>query len=146
MPLFFQLVGSFIWSVLTSRAGQIAVAFGVAWIWSGLKTDGYWKDKIATQEAARELAYQKEIARQEQAAREIATAATIRAEEDSRAQEEMRQQIEEFNKKEPVYVERKVPVPQPVNCHIDGGFSDVVRKLDAQAGKGKTPRGARKFR
>ena len=143
MPLFLQLIASFLWSALTSRAGQIAVAFGVAWIWAGWRADNHWKSVIAANDAAREIAYQKEIIRQEEAARQIAADATDRAEEDAKAQEEMRRIIEEFNNKEPIYVEKKVPVVQAGNCHIDGGFADVVRKLDAHARSGKASRRSR---
>lgn len=139
MLLWAQLIGSFLWSVITSRIGQIAVSFVVAWLWAGWRSDDYWKAKIAAENAAREAAYHKEIIRQEEAARQIAADATARAEDDAKAQEEMRRIIEEFNNKEPIYVEKKVPVPQPSNCHIDSGFADVVRKLDAQARASKAP-------
>lgn len=140
MPLWANLISSFLWSLLTSRAGQIAMAFCIAWGWSGWKADNYWKLQIATSEAAREAAYHKEIIRQEEAAREIATESAARAEENSRAQNEMRRIIQEFNSREPVYVEKKVIVPGSSNCHIDNIFSGVVRDLDAQARKSKASR------
>lgn len=140
MPLFAQLIASFFWSALTSRSGQIAIAFSVAWVWAGWRADNHWKSIIAGNDAAREIAYQKEIIRQEEAARQIAADATARAEKDTKAQDEMRRIIEEFNNKEPIYVEKKVPVVQAGNCHIDGGFAAVVRKLDANAQSSKAPR------
>lgn len=144
MPLFFQLVGSFLWSAITSRVGQIAISFFVAWMWSGLKTDSYWKSVIASQDAAREAAYQKELSRQEQAARDIAADATARAEDDIKAQEEMRRIIEAFDKRNPIYVTKKVIVPGKAgDCRIDGDFNSFVRQLDAQARAGKAPRRSR---
>jgi hypothetical protein len=116
------------------------MAFCAAWIWAGWRSDDYWRAKIAVDDAAREIAYQKEIVRQEEAAMKIAAEATARAEEDAKAQDKMRQIIEEFNNREPIYVEKKVPVNSGYNCHIDAGFSSVVRELDTQVRAGKAPR------
>lgn len=142
--LFAQVILSFLWSVITSRIGQIALSFLVAWVWSGLRTDDYWEAKIARDNAVKEAAYHAEVERQEQAAREIAAAATARAEADAQVQDEMRRQIEAFNQKEPIYVEKKSQgaVAGP-SCYIDGNFANVVRQFDAYNRPGKAPRRSR---
>lgn len=143
-----QAFGSGLWSFLSSRFGQIVLAFAVAWFWSGWRADDHWRAVIAAEKAAAEAAYRAEVARQERAAQEIAAAATARAEEDTALERELRAQIEAFNAQE----SQNVPPPRTVKqiifreraetpfsrpCVIDGDFTGVVRRLDA-AGSRKT--------
>lgn len=140
MPVLLQTFFSILWSVMSSRAGQLFLAFSIAWFWSGWKSDNYWKSIISAEKAAQEIAYQKEVSRQEEASRIISSQAAAKAEEDAKAMQEMKLQIEEFDKLEPVYVEKKIISPAQSNCYIDGNFSAVVRKLDAQARSSKAPK------
>lgn len=147
-----QWLGSGFWAFSSSRMGQIIIAATVAWLWSGWRADDHWRAIIAAEKAAAEAAYRAEIARQEQAAVEIAAAATARAEEDETVARELRAQIEAFNAEEN-RVEHQVPPEKhqvsvtahqvsgrtPVACSIDGGFADVVRRLDEAAHRQAKP-------
>ena len=140
MPLWLPILRaawSGLWSALSSRAGQIVVAAGIAWVWSGWRADDHWRGVIAQREAAAQAAYRAEVARQERAAVEIAAAATARAEDDAALERELRAQIDAFTQQESPR-EPQVNAQRPqVNaqkhpaCVIDGAFAGVVRRLDA---------------
>lgn len=153
MPLAAQLILSFLWSVITSRIGQIAMAFVVAWFWNGWRTDDYWKTVIANEKAAAESAYRVELSRQQKASEEIAAAASERIEYDAEIERQLREQIDAFNAQE----NKNVP-PRTIKqiifksrgeqnacrvCAIDGDYSRVVRRLDATARKAKPSRRAK---
>lgn len=136
MPLL-KLLGADLWAFLSSRFGQIVVAFAVAWCWSAWRVDDQWRGVIAAREAAAQAAYRAEIARQERATREIAAAATARAEDDAALERELRAQIDAFASQETPH-EPQVNASKPqVNaqrrpdCTIDGDFAGVLRRLDA---------------
>lgn len=137
-----QAFGSSLWSFLSSRFGQIATAFVIAWLWAGWRADDHWRAVIAAEKAQAEAAYRAEVARQERAAAEIAAAATARAADDAELARELRAQIDAFNAQE----SQNVPPPRTVKqiifresanapssrpCVIDNDFSGVVRRLDA---------------
>ena len=151
MPIFaiLQTLGSGLWSFLSSRFGQICLAFVVAWLWSGSRANDHWRAVIASERAAIEAAYRAEVARQAEAAREIAEAATARAEEDAAIERELRARIDDFNAQESsknAQPSRTVGSPAPAcrPCVIDHNFTDVVRHIDAAgARKAKSPRRAR---
>lgn len=142
-----RAIGGAFWSFASSRAGQIVIAFAVAWFWSGHRHDRAWQARIATEKAAAEAAYSAEVARQADAARDIAAAATARAEDDAAVERALRRQIEAFDNREPASVQplarivripgppRAVPGAHPAlrGCLIDGDFARVVRGLDAAA-------------
>lgn len=132
-------MASFLFSLAGSRAGQIVLAFVVAWFWSGSRSDTYWRGVIATEKAAVEAAYRAEVARQEAAAREIAAAATARAEEDTALEAVLRREIEAFSAREttiaPTYVEKAAAA----RCAIDDRFSNVVRRFDRAAHRKARP-------
>lgn len=138
-------LGSSFWSFASSRAGQIIIAFAVAWFWSGMKSDNYWQAQIAAENARREAAYQAEIIRQEEAAKEIARDATARAEEDAQVESDLRRQIEEFDKQEKSRAPSTPSCPSPdhYRCVVDDNFSNFVRKLDASNRTRKAPRRTR---
>lgn len=142
MPIL-KMFGADLWSFLSSRFGQICLAFTVAWVWSGWRTDDHWRDVIAVREAAAQAAYRAEIARQSTAAQEIAAAATARAEEDSAVERDLREQIDAFAALETPHEAPDQISKAPV-CIIDGYFADRVRRLDA-AGR-RAPRPSRAAR
>ena len=149
MPML-RLLGADLWSFLSSRFGQICLAFAIAWVWSGWRADDHWRGVIAQREAAAQAAYRSEIARQSAAAQEIAAAATARADDDAALERELRAQIDAITAQESTR-EPQVNAQKPqVNaqkrpdCSIDGDFAGVVRRLDA-AGR-RPPRVARRAR
>lgn len=152
MPFAILPIINSLWSgVITfasSRIGQIIIAFCVAWIWSGWKTEDHWRAIIAAEKAAAEAAYRAEISRQEQAAKDIAQAATVRAEEDAALERELRAQIEEFTSQDKPNESTSKPsaaVKKDANCVIDHDFSQFVRKLDYldRGRKGKVTKSSR---
>lgn len=149
MPIL-KMFGADLWSFLSSRFGQICLAFTVAWVWSGWRTDDHWRDVIAVREAAAQAAYRAEIARQATAAQEIAAAATARAEEDAAVERDLREQINAFAALEtPHEAPGQSPNPSTQRskapaCIIDGDFAGVVRRFDA-AGR-RAPRPSRAAR
>lgn len=142
---FLQMIGTSVWSFASSRAGQIIIAFAVAWVWSGWRSDDHWKAVIAAEKAYQKAAYEAEIARQTQAAQDIAAAATIRAEEDSALERELRAQIQEFIDQEKPDGDKPQPAAKGNSCNIDHDFSQFVRKLDYldRGRKGKASRPAK---
>ena len=131
-------MGDGFWSFASSRAGQIVIAFVVAWLWSGYRADEKWRAYNAAATARAEAAYRAEAARQEEAARNIAEAATARAEEDDAVMRALRDRIAEFDATEKKSAPARLilPSPLPVSvCTIDRTFAGVVRRFDA-AGSG----------
>lgn len=110
--------------VLSSRFTQIALAFGIGWVWSYVDTNNYWNVRIAREKAAAEAVYQAEVSRQKQAAENIAKDATFRAEQDAELVKDLQKQIDEFDQKERVIVKT-----QQLPCVVDRNFADVVRGL-----------------
>ena len=122
-----------------SRIGQIVIAFVVAWLWSGARTDDHWRGVIATEKASVEAAYRAEVARQEQAAREIAAAATARAEEDAALEAALRQEIEAFAAREKTDAPTITQKAASVRCAVDDHFAGLVRQFDRAAHRKARP-------
>lgn len=143
-----QALGANLWTFLSSRFGQICIAFVVAWMWSGAKTNARWEAVIAAQRAAAEIAYQKEIARQAQVTQEIAAAATARAEEDAELEKALRAQIQDLENAEPKYETRTLTREKVVHgpCAVDDDLVGRMRKLDATAHQTRVARPTRKVR
>lgn len=143
-----QAFGSGMWSFLSSRFGQICLAFAVAWMWSGANTNARWEASIAAQRAAAEIAYQKELARQAQVTKEIAAAATARAEEDAELERALRAQIQDLENAEPKYETRTITREKVVHgpCAVDDDLVGRMRKLDATAHQSRATRPTRKVR
>lgn len=132
-------------SVFGSPLGRAALAFLVAWVWSGYRTDAAWRVRVAADRAAAEAAYQTELARQERAARDIAEAATRQVEEDAALAEALKRQLAEAEKAESHETitviggnTRRVSRP----CVIDRAFADKLRQLDRADRKGASARRA----
>lgn len=138
------------WSVISSRFGNICVAFLVAWAWSAHKTNAKWEAYVAAEKAAAEVAYQKELVRQAKVAQEIAKAATVRAEEDADLQAALKAQIEELkNSERPNVQTRTITRDRLITsgpCVIDADLAQRMRKLDATARQTRSARPARKIR
>lgn len=145
MPWLAVLQG--VWAFVSSRFGNICIAFAVAWLWSAHKTNVKWEAYVAAEKAAAEIAYQKEIARQAQVSQEIAAAATQRAEEDMALEAALREQIEDLKNSERSNAPAHITTPgKAVSCGVD---SDLVRRmqhLDATARQTRSTRPARKVR
>lgn len=133
-------------SIITSRLGQIALAFVVAWTWSGFRTNSAWESRVAAEKAVAEAAYRAEVARQEEAAREIAVAATKRVEEDAALADELRRQIKDAEASEKTHETVRIVKGQTrviaVPCGVDRDLVDRLHKLDAAARKGAATRPA----
>jgi hypothetical protein len=141
-----QTFGSGLWSFLSSRFGQICLAFVVAWFWSASNTNSKWEQAVARERAAREAAYQREIARQAQVARDIMDASDIRAQADEALAKDLQAQIDDLKKAEqthgPTVTREKV-----VNrCDVDDDLARRMQQLDATARKAAPARPARKVR
>lgn len=108
--------------ILGSRITQLALAFGIGWVWSYVDTNNYWNVRIAREKAAAEAVYQAEVARQKQAAVNIAKDATIRAEQDAEVVRDLQRRIDEFDQKERVIVKT-----QKIPCVVDHNFAGVLR-------------------
>lgn len=142
-----QAFGSSVWSFLSSRFGQICIAFAVAWVWSGSNTNARWEAVIAAEKQAAEIAYQKEIARQAQVSQEIAAAATQRAEDDAELEKALRAQIEDLKNSERVNVQpHTLTRDKSTNCNIDDDLARRMQRLDEKARKAAPSRAARKVR
>jgi len=110
--------------VLSSRFTQIALAFGIGWVWSYVDTNNYWNVRVAREKAVAEAVYKAEVDRQKQAAENIAKDATFRAEQDAELVKDLQKQIDEFDQKERVIVKT-----QQLPCLVDSNFANVVRSL-----------------
>lgn len=110
--------------ILGSRLTQIALAFGIGWVWSYVDTNNYWNVRIAREKAVAEAVYKAEVEREKQAAINIAKDATIRAEQDAEVVKDLQRQIDEFDQKERVIVKT-----QKSPCVIDRNFADIVRGI-----------------
>lgn len=112
----------------TTRAGNVAIAFAVAWVMSGVRHDHAWQAKIAAQTAELHEKHAKEVMREANAAREIAEAGVARAEDDAAVAGDLNRQIAELKAKKE---SPNVPAATPgVSC-IDRDFLERVRRLDA---------------
>lgn len=126
-------------AILKSRLGQIAAAFLVAWVWSGMRTNTAWHTRMAAEKAEIERQYQAEIARQAEAAKEIAADATRRVEEELRSNAEMQAIINEYANAEKPHA---IVVPRPAganDCSIDDDFTSFLRRLSASANRAPKP-------
>lgn len=147
--LILKAAGGFLLDALRSRAGQIVLAFAVAWAWSAHRTNTRWEARVAAERAAAEAAYRAEVARQEAAARDIAREATERLAAEQAAAADMRGQITELERAEKHAPDTRVVVvngKKTVSCRpcaIDDDFLRRLRNLDAVAGARKAPRRAR---
>ena len=124
---------------MKSRAGQLLLAFSVAWVWSWSRTDNIWRARFAAEKAQIERMYQIEAARQEQAAKDIASAATERVSEEIELNSSLQAIIAGFENDE-----KKLKAGVP--CVIDGNFSGVVRKLSTSSGASKSSSSSGKLR
>lgn len=134
-------------NICTSRAGQLALAFAVAWMWSWWRTDASWRAVIAAEKAQIERQYQAEVARQAQAAQDIARDATARVEQEMSFNADLQAIIERYANEEAkpqVGVSNKTIVRG--DCAIDDNFIGVVRKLSSAASKAKSAGASSKFR
>lgn len=136
-----------VWAFVSSRFGNICVAFMVAWLWSAHKTNQKWEAYVAAEKAAAEIAYQKEIARQAQVSQEIAAAATQRAEDDTALQAALREQIEDLKNAERSNAPAHITTPgKAANCGVDSDLVRRMQRLDETARKAASARPARKVR
>lgn len=107
-------------ALLTSRLGQIALAFligtGLGW-W---KTDASWHRYEKEQRAAAEVLHQMELAREAANAVEIAKAATERVEEDQADLVGLQKQLDDFSKDA---ANAKDP------CLMDDRLIDAARRM-----------------
>lgn len=113
--------------ILASRIGQIALSFGVGFLYAWLSTNHAWEVKIASEQSAAQAMYKAEIERERQAAVSIAKDATIRAEQDAREMDDLQRVIDDFDKKERIIVKTEKGKCSP--CTIDRSFADVVRRV-----------------
>jgi len=126
MPIF-----SVIMEVLGSRLGQVALSFGVGFLYAWLSTNHAWEIKVASERASAQAAYKAEIDRERQAAVIIAKDATIRAEQDANEMSELQRIISDFDKKERVIVKTEKGKCAP--CTVDRSFADVVRRVSPRS-------------
>lgn len=143
-----QTFGSGLWSFLSSRFGQICLAFVVAWFWSASNTNSKWEQAVARERAAREAAYQREIARQAQVARDIMDASDIRAKADENLAKDLQAQIDELKKAEQTNAPAHTITREKVvnRCDVDDDLARRMQQLDATARKAAPARPARKVR
>jgi hypothetical protein len=147
MPAFLALVlnrkalsvaAQALYDFVASRLGQIAIAFAVAWVWSGNRAEERCAAREAAARAQAAAAYAQEIAREQQAAQQIARAATERAASDALVARAMQAKIDAFAAKERKANESPV-APRP--CLLDSDFARVVRDLDAAPNHPSKPSG-----
>lgn len=147
--LILKAAGEFALGALSSRVGQVILAFCVAWGWSAHRTNARWEAQIAAERAAYLAAYRAEAARQEAAAQDIAREATQRLAAEQAAAADMQRQITELEKAERNAPETRVIVVKGKKtlacrpCSIDADFARRLRDLDTVAGARKAPRPAR---
>lgn len=133
-----KLGTDFLFRFIESRIGQIVIAFAVAWVWSGWKTDEEWRARVAAEKLEIERQYQAEVKRQFQAAQDIAIAATARAEQDAELVKNMQDIIDSYsNKGAPNVVFKSGPTGA---CVIDDDFIGVVQQLTNASRKTKSAR------
>lgn len=107
-------------SILGSRLAQLGLALAIGFGWGWVNTSARWREYVAQQDAARQVAHQIELRRQADNAREIAVAATQRVEEDAVELAKLQKQIEDFDRSQ-------TNVKDP--CAIDDTFYGAARKL-----------------
>jgi hypothetical protein len=122
------------WSFASSRIGQLLIAFGVAWIWSGHRAHVACEQERAAFRASLEHAHQVELAREANAARDITTAATRRIEDDAAPLNRQTSEIEKLRNMEifsvqPINIVAPHVAPDP--RFLDPDFIGVVREFDA---------------
>lgn len=137
-----------VWSALSSRFGNICIAFFIGSIWSAYKVNTRWEAVIAAEKAAAEIAYQKEIARQAKVSQEIAAAATQRAEDDAALEMALREQINDLKNAEQSNAPTHTITREKVvnSCSVDDDLARRMRQLDATARQTRATRAARKVR
>lgn len=124
------------WTFISSRLGQIALAFVIAWMsalfWQGHRTNAWWEQKIAEEKAAERAAYLQEIAEQRQIARDIAAEGTRRLAEEQKLVAGLEAQIQDTEKED---------VPQkPIECPISGKKAKVYLRDGSVMGPGDVER------
>jgi hypothetical protein len=124
-------------AIISSRIGQIGLAFLIGWMLAWWKTDASWRETVAKERAAQEYALQVERTRQDAAAREIAAEATKRLEDEQASVADMAKQIEDLKRSE-----ANAPKNCP-SCRVDDDFVERVRRIDAVNRKTKPSRRAR---
>ena len=128
---------SAIWSILSSRAGQIALAVILAG--GGGYFKGYqhanasWKAEVAQRESAARQAVSDELARELSANKQIATAANARADEQATIAAELKHQIDLLAQSE------QSNEHAPCTPRIDADFAGRVRDLDAAGHRAAKP-------
>lgn len=139
-----KTAAEFFFRFIESRIGQIILAFVIAWVWSGWKTDEEWKSKIAAEKLEIERLYKAELNRQADAAHDIAVAATARAEEDAELVRNMQGIIDSYsNKGAPNVVFKSGPAGA---CVVDDAFIGVVQQLTNASRKTKSSRSSSNIR
>lgn len=142
MWAFWEIVKSLAVSILSSRAGQLAIVALGSWLYGIHATTIKYEKLIAAEKAAISAAYEKELLREQYAAREIAEAATRRAEDDAAAAKEMQEIIDSYAKKQPEPKNEKSD-----SCSIDDDFARVVQQLgEASVRHPRAARRTSKFR
>lgn len=145
MPFIGALLTSAL-QLLMSRPGQLALAFGVAWVWSWWRTDASWRSVIEAEKAKIERQYQAELARQAQAAQDIARDATARIEEESAYNADLKAILERYANDEANQQPAGKQVIVRGDCVVDDNFIGVVRKLSSATHKAKSSGAASKLR
>ena len=139
-----KLGADFLFRFIESRIGQIVIAFAVAWVWSGWKTDEAWQARVAAEKLEIERQYQAEVKRQFQAAQDIAVAATARAEQDAALVKNMQEIINSYSSKgAPNIVFKSGPAGA---CVVDDAFIGVVQQLTNASRKTKSSRSSSNIR
>ena len=116
-------VFEFCGSILTSRAGLLALAFAAGWAYSAIKCDVKIDAAIASIKAAHRQALEIEVERERASAAEIAKAATERVMEDQQTISDLNDKIANFSKQEAPRDKKNSP------CVADSVFVGVVRDL-----------------
>jgi hypothetical protein len=127
-------------AIISSRIGQIGLAFLTGWMLAWWKTDASWRETVAKERAAQEYALQVERIRQDAAAREIAAEATKRLEDEQASVAEMAKQIEDLKRSE-----ANAPKNCP-SCRVDDDFVNRMRQLDSAGRKARPSRPAKHIR
>lgn len=150
MPVFalLQAFGSGLWAFLSSRFGQICLAFVVAWVWSASNTNERWQKAVEAERVAREIAFQKEINRQMKVTQDIMDASDIRAKVDDNLAKALQAEIDDLRNAEqknaPTHtVTREKTVTR---CDVDDDLTRRVQRLDERARQTAPSRPARKVR
>lgn len=136
---------SLLWSILTSRVGQICmaalIAGGTGYFKGYEHADASWKAEVAQRESAAKQAQADELARELDAHKKIAAAANERADEQAAISAELKRQIDLMAQSEEA---NDQPPPAgapaaPCISRVDPDFAGRVRDLDAAGNRAAKP-------